>query len=84
MTDRFFYNADAEMLIVPEMGSLTIFTELGVIEVDPGEVCCLPRGLKFRVSINAERGMGNAESEANPKSKIQNSKSKIQNLTPLA
>jgi homogentisate 1,2-dioxygenase len=75
MTDRFFYNADAEMLIVPEMGSLTIFTELGVIEVDPGEVCCLPRGLKFRVSINAERGMGNAESEANPKSKIQNPKS---------
>ncbi|MBK9154648.1 MAG: homogentisate 1,2-dioxygenase [Chloracidobacterium sp.] len=48
---RYFYNADGEMLIVPEMGSLTIYTELGVIEVSPGEVCCIPRGLKFRVSL---------------------------------
>jgi homogentisate 1,2-dioxygenase len=53
MDDRYFYNADGEMLIVPEMGSLTIYTELGVIEVSPGEVCCLPRGLKFRVDIGA-------------------------------
>jgi homogentisate 1,2-dioxygenase len=56
MRDRFFYNADGEMLIVPELGSLTIYTELGVIEVGPGEVCCLPRGLKFRVDLrNPER-----------------------------
>ncbi|NOT49549.1 MAG: homogentisate 1,2-dioxygenase [Acidobacteria bacterium] len=54
MTDRFFYNADGEMLIVPEMGGLRIFTELGVLDVEPGEVCCLPRGLKFRVGIEAE------------------------------
>ncbi|MGD9560759.1 MAG: homogentisate 1,2-dioxygenase [Pyrinomonadaceae bacterium] len=53
MADRYFYNADGEMLIVPEMGGLTIFTELGAIEVSPGEVCCLPRGLKFRVEIGA-------------------------------
>jgi homogentisate 1,2-dioxygenase len=51
MDGRYFYNADAEMLIVPEMGDLTIYTELGVIEVSPGEVCCLPRGLKFKVEI---------------------------------
>ncbi|MCV4697729.1 homogentisate 1,2-dioxygenase, partial [Escherichia coli] len=25
--------------------------ELGVLEVKPGDVCCLPRGLKFRVEI---------------------------------
>ena len=49
MGDRYFYNADGEMLIVPEMGALTIYTELGVIEVGPGEVACLPRGLKFKV-----------------------------------
>jgi homogentisate 1,2-dioxygenase len=73
MENRFFYNADAEMLIVPEMGGLTIYTELGVVEVNPGGVCCLPRGLKFRVSLNAERGMRNAES--NPQSAIRNPKS---------
>jgi len=49
MDGRYFYNADGEMLIVPEMGSLIIYTELGVIEIKPGEVCCIPRGLKFRV-----------------------------------
>lgn len=52
MGDRFFYNADGEMLIVPELGSLVVYTELGVIEVSPGEVCCIPRGLKFRVEIS--------------------------------
>ena len=55
MNDRYFYNADGEMLIVPELGGLTIFTELGVIEVNPGEVCCLPRGLKFSVKIGRDR-----------------------------
>ena len=51
MTDRYFYNADGEMLIVPELGSLTLYTELGIIEVSPGEICVIPRGLKFRVEI---------------------------------
>ena len=54
MDGRYFYNADGEMLIVPEMGSLTIYTELGVIEVGPGDVCCIPRGLKFRVSVTGD------------------------------
>jgi homogentisate 1,2-dioxygenase len=51
MGDRVFYNADGEMLIVPEKGSLAIYTELGVIGVQPGHVAVLPRGLKFRVEI---------------------------------
>ena len=54
MVDRYFYNADGEMLIVPEKGSLRMYTELGVIDVGPGEICCLPRGLKFRVEVNNE------------------------------
>jgi len=70
MGDRYFYNADGEMLIVPEMGGLTIFTELGVIEVSPGEVCCLPRGLKFRVELQKsarEQGL-NADAANRPRS----------------
>ena len=51
MGDRYFYNADGEMLFVPEMGTLTIHTELGVLEIGPGEVAVIPRGLKFRVEI---------------------------------
>jgi homogentisate 1,2-dioxygenase len=46
---RFFYNADGELLIVPQQGALTIRTELGVIEIAPGEIAVVPRGLKFRV-----------------------------------
>ncbi len=57
MGDRFFYNADGEMLIVPEMGGLTIFTELGALRIGPGEVACLPRGLKFRVEIADENAL---------------------------
>ncbi|MEJ7849116.1 MAG: homogentisate 1,2-dioxygenase [Pyrinomonadaceae bacterium] len=49
MGDRFFYNADGEMLIVPEMGRLGILTELGAMQIGPGEVAVIPRGLKFRV-----------------------------------
>ena len=51
MTDRFFYNADGEMLVVAERNRVRFLTELGVIEIGPGEVCCLPRGLKFRVEL---------------------------------
>jgi homogentisate 1,2-dioxygenase len=48
---RFFWNADGEMLIVPQLGALVFFTELGRIELRPGEICVLPRGLKFRVEL---------------------------------
>lgn len=51
MTERFFYNADGEMLIVPEKGALQIFTELGIIQIGAGEIAVLPRGLKFRVEL---------------------------------
>jgi homogentisate 1,2-dioxygenase len=51
MRDRFFYNADGEMLIVPERGGLLIHTELGKLEVAPGEICVLQRGLKFQIDL---------------------------------
>jgi len=51
MGDRYFYNADGEMLIVPEMGRLGILTELGLLQAAPGDVVVIPRGLKFRVEL---------------------------------
>jgi homogentisate 1,2-dioxygenase len=51
MEDRYFYNADGEMLIVPEMGRIGILTELGAMQVGPGEVAVLPRGLRFRIEL---------------------------------
>jgi homogentisate 1,2-dioxygenase len=51
MAGRFFSNADGEMLVVPQLGKLRFFTELGILEVAPGEICVLPRGLKMRVEL---------------------------------
>lgn len=48
MEDRFFANADGELLIVPQMGALRLHTELGILEAAPGEICVIPRGVKFR------------------------------------
>lgn len=51
MKDRFFYNADGEMLVVAERNRVRFLTELGVIEIKSGEIAVLPRGLKFRVEL---------------------------------
>ena len=51
MTDRFFYDADGELLIVPQLGSMRVFTELGMLDVSPGHICVVPRGLRFRVEL---------------------------------
>ena len=58
MRNRFFYNADGEMLIVPQLGGLRFHTELGILEVAPGEICVMPRGIRFRVDVmeGAARG----------------------------
>ncbi len=51
MHGRFFYNADAEMLIVPQHGRLKIDTELGVLDIEPQQIALIPRGIRFRVSL---------------------------------
>ena len=51
MHDRFFYDADGELLIVPQQGRLHIETELGVLDVEPNEIALIPRGVRFRVAL---------------------------------
>jgi homogentisate 1,2-dioxygenase len=51
MEDRFFYNADGELLIVPQLGRMRIHAESGVLEITPGEFAVVPRGMKFRVVL---------------------------------
>ena len=51
MVRRAFYNADGELLIVPQQGRLRVVTELGVLEAAPREICVVPRGLRFRVEL---------------------------------
>ena len=51
MQDRYFYNADGEMLIVPQQGGLTLRTEMGILDVAPGDIAVLPRGVRFTVEL---------------------------------
>jgi homogentisate 1,2-dioxygenase len=51
MVDQNFYNADGEMLFVPQQGDLRFVTEFGRIDAEPGEIVVIPRGVKFRVEI---------------------------------
>ncbi len=51
MEDDYFFNADGELLIVPQMGGLDIATELGQLIVTPGDIAVIPRGMKFKVGL---------------------------------
>ena len=52
MVDRALFDADGELLIVPQTGSLRIVTELGVLEIAPLQIAIIPRGLRFRVELD--------------------------------
>ena len=58
MDERFFYNSDGELLIVPEQGGLTVHSECGVLSIEPGEIAVMPRGIKFRVALPDGRARG--------------------------
>jgi homogentisate 1,2-dioxygenase len=45
------YNADGDMLVVPQTGALDIQTEMGHLLVRPNEICVLPRGIRYRVQL---------------------------------
>lgn len=51
MQGRYFYDADGELLIVPQLGRLRLCTEMGVLEVEPQEIAVLPRGVRVRVEL---------------------------------
>lgn len=58
MRDRYFSSADGEFLLVPQLGTLLLHTELGTLEVAPGEICVIPRGVKFRVELGTDQARG--------------------------
>ena len=60
MARRYFWNADGEMMLVPQQGRLAIFTELGKLEVAPGEICVVPRGMRYRVELPDGQARGYA------------------------
>jgi homogentisate 1,2-dioxygenase len=51
MSTRFFYDADGELLIVPQQGRLRLATEMGLLDVEPQQIAVIPRGVRFRVEL---------------------------------
>lgn len=58
MTDRYFYNADGDFLIVPQEGKLRIKSEFGMLDIKPGEILVMPRGIKYQVILLEARARG--------------------------
>ena len=55
---RVFWNADGELLIVPQQGRIALATEMGRLEVAPGEIAGIPRGVRFRVALPDDAARG--------------------------
>jgi homogentisate 1,2-dioxygenase len=51
MVDEYFFNADGELMVVAQQGRLRFCTEFGVIDIAPGEIAVIPRGVVMRVEI---------------------------------
>lgn len=51
MTDQHFSCADGELALVPQAGRIRLLTECGRLDVGPGEVAVVPRGMVFRVQV---------------------------------
>lgn len=58
MQNYYFYNADGDFLIVPQEGSLRFRTEFGVLDIKPGEIAVIPRGIKFQVLLQDDQARG--------------------------
>lgn len=58
MDQTYFFNADGEMLIVPQEGALLFKTEFGTLEVNPGEIIVIPRGVTFQVCLLQDTARG--------------------------
>lgn len=58
MEREFFYNADGDLLFVPQEGGLRLCTEFGVLDIHPLEIAVIQRGIKFQVILLDKRARG--------------------------
>jgi homogentisate 1,2-dioxygenase len=51
---RVAFDADGELLIVPQSGAISIFTEMGRLDIAPLSIGVIPRGVRFRVEQDGQ------------------------------
>jgi homogentisate 1,2-dioxygenase len=54
MVDAAYCNSDGDFLFVPQQGELVIRTEMGFLELHPGEIGIIQRGIRFSVALRKE------------------------------
>lgn len=58
MRHRYFSDHDGELLLVPYLGELILYTEFGRLAIDPGKIAVIPRGVKFRIELSCPLACG--------------------------
>lgn len=58
MHKRYFSNHDGELLFVPYQGRIRLHTELGQLEIAPGFLAVIPRGIFFYVELLDDEAAG--------------------------
>ncbi|RAL21183.1 homogentisate 1,2-dioxygenase [Lujinxingia litoralis] len=51
MEDEYTLCADGELLFLPQQGHIRLVTEMGILELGPGELAVIPRGMVFRFEL---------------------------------
>ena len=51
MTDEYLYDADGALVFVPQQGRLRLATAFEIIDIEPGEIAVIPRGVQLRVEL---------------------------------
>lgn len=58
MEDKYFSNNDGELLFVPYEGEINLYTEFGCLNLGPGMIAVIPRGVKFKVEVISKEAKG--------------------------
>lgn len=64
-----FYSSDGDFLIVPQIGTLYVTTELGRMIVSPKEICVIQRGMKFKIDLDPTVDQIDITNENHPKAR---------------
>ncbi len=58
MEKRYSSNYDGELLFVPYLGEIQLHTEFGRMDIKPGMIAVIPRGVKFKLLLTSDTGAG--------------------------
>lgn len=58
MQNDYFNNHDGELIFVPYFGEIELATEFGILQIKPGLIAVIPRGVSFKVIIQSPNSAG--------------------------